>query len=366
MNSVKVIDHNNHFNFFRLLFALQVVYSHSSEWLKIHEGGGMIDSFIHLFPGVPLFFLVSGFLVTDSYLNSQNLKEYFIKRGLRIYPALFINILILEFAMYIGGNINSGISVFQYIGYFIGYVLTAAIGIAGVIVGLKAGTDIYNYTGFFQTYPSGVLWTLTVELTFYLVLPFLLSIKNIKLRNIILLGLFFASMIIPAIADENFYTASKINKLLEIIVLPYLWIFIIGMVMRLYWVEIKKYFIGYGVYYFAFYLLYCVVVGYFGDGLGNYKRGLELTTVIQIILLAFAMFSFAFSYTHIKINRKLDLSYSTYLYHMLIVQILISLNIMGSGYLYLVVIGATFIIAYLSWTYIEKPMLNLKKVRKIQ
>jgi peptidoglycan/LPS O-acetylase OafA/YrhL len=34
--------------------------------------------------------------------------------------------------------------------------------------------------------------------------------------------------------------------------------------------------------------------------------------------------------------------------------------------LYLVVIGATFAIAYLSWTYIEKPMLNFKKVRKTQ
>ena len=38
LNPAKVIDHNNHLNFFRLLFALQVVYSHSSEWLKIHEG----------------------------------------------------------------------------------------------------------------------------------------------------------------------------------------------------------------------------------------------------------------------------------------------------------------------------------------
>lgn len=35
----KVIDHNNHLNFFRLLFALQVVYMHSSHWLELPKGG---------------------------------------------------------------------------------------------------------------------------------------------------------------------------------------------------------------------------------------------------------------------------------------------------------------------------------------
>ena len=33
---------------------------------------------------------------------------------------------------------------------------------------------------------------------------------------------------------------------------------------------------------------------------------------------------------------------------------------MNSWYLYFIVIGATFCIAYLSWTYIEKPMLKFK------
>lgn len=70
---------------------------------------------------------------------------------------------------------------------------------------------------------------------------------------------------------------------------------------------IKKYFLGYGFYYLALYLLYSFLVLNFGDGLG----------------------------------------------------------IMGGGYLYLVVIGVTFAMAYLSWTFVEKPMLNFKKVRNI-
>ena len=339
---------------------------HSSHWLELPKGGVMFD-FLALFPGVPLFFMVSGFLITDSYLNSQNLKEYFAKRGLRIYPALALNILILEIAMYLGGNINDGISIFSYIGYFITYIFSAASGIAGTLFGLKYDV-LYNHTGFFSTYPSGVLWTLTVELSFYVLLPMVLIFKNSIMRNTLLAFLTILSIVITfyisSYGAKEFYASSALGKLSEISIFPYFWIFGLGVFMRLYWSEIKKYFVAYGIYYFGIYLIYCIAITYIFGDLGNYKTQLHIVTIVQTILLAFALFSMAFSYTHIKFNRKLDLSYSTYLYHMLIVQILIGFGISGSGYLYLVVVGGTFVIAYLSWTYVEKPMLSLKKVKR--
>ncbi len=335
---------------------------HSTEWLKIPLiWGGYVDKFIQLFPGVPLFFLVSGFLITDSYLSSKNLKEYFIKRGFRIYPALFVNILVLEIFMWIGGNLND-VSILKYIGYFILYVITASNGIAGSIFGLKSDM-IYNYGGFFSNYPSGVLWTLSVELSFYLVLPFILGIRKTNVRFLIMFCLFCVSLVIPAIADDKFYQSSNLNKLLELIFLPFIWIFIVGIAIRLYWSNLKEHLIKNSLYYFMFYLLFCYCAINFGGGLGNYKKGLEILTIIQIILLAFAMFGLAFSFTNFKVIRKTDLSYSTYLYHMLVVQILISLGYSGDKILYFVVIGSTFMIAYFSWTFIEEPILNLKKLR---
>lgn len=355
----KIVDHNNHFNVFRLLFALQVVYMHTSHWLELPKGGVMFD-FLALFPGVPLFFMVSGFLITDSYLNSTSIKSYAVKRGLRIYPALALNILILEFAMYVGGNMSgSTISLFQYIGYLFAYISTAAAGIGSTMAGFK-GAELFNNAGFFHDYPSGVLWTLTVELSFYVLLPMVLFFQNSKVRNTLLILLFLVAIFISSQASKEFYESSKFHILLSISVLPYVWIFGIGVFMRLYWVQIKKYFIGYGLYWFGLYLAYCVVMTYAFGGLGNYKTGLSIETIIQTILMAFAMFSMAFSFTHIKINRKIDLSYSTYLYHMLFVQILIGFGITGSAYLYIVVLTATLAVAYLSWTYVEKPMLKLK------
>ena len=266
--------------------------------------------------------------------------------------------------MYVGKNFND-ISVLKYVEYFVLYVITAASGIAGFIIGIK-NDALYNYDGFFSSYPSGVLWTLSVELSFYILLPFILCIKKAIIRNLLLVFLFFTSMIIPAIADENFYSASNLNKLLAFICLPFLWIFIIGMVMRLYWLDIKKYLVDYGLFYIAFYLIFCFVAIEFGNGLGDYKRGLEISTVFQIFLLALAMFSMAFSYTNLKMARSTDLSYSTYLYHMLIVQILISLGFGGSLWLYLIVVAATLAIACISWNFIEKPALKLKQIKVIK
>ncbi len=325
-------------------------------------GGGMILNFLSFFPGVPLFFMVSGFLITDSYLNSKSLKKYAIKRILRIYPALFLNILILEFAMYIGGNMaNMSISLLEYIVYFFVYIVTASSSLAHFIIGAPSGVqDIYNYTAFFSTYPSGVLWTLSVELSFYFLLPILLMLKNEKLRNMVLFAFIFLSLAISSYATKDFYTSSNIAKLLYIVVLPYFWIFAIGIFIRLYWQNIQKYFIGYGVFYLIFYLIFCLFAYKFGHIYTTYRNDLNILTVLQTIFLSFAMFSMAFSYTKMKLNRNLDLSYSFYLYHMLIVQILISFGSIGIWYLYFVVIGFTLCIAYISWIFIEKPMLKLK------
>lgn len=41
------------------------------------------------FPGVPIFFAISGFLISASWERSNSLRKYFKNRFLRIYPALW-------------------------------------------------------------------------------------------------------------------------------------------------------------------------------------------------------------------------------------------------------------------------------------
>jgi len=358
------INRNNHLNLFRLLFALQVVYMHSSAWLHLPKGGAMTFDLLGLFPGVPLFFLTSGFLITDSYLNSNSLKTYAMKRGLRIYPALFINILILEFAMYLGGNMqNFNISFLKYIEYLFAYISTASSGSATTLLGVN-GSDIYTMNGFFKAYPSGVLWTLTIEITFYIALPviFMFHRKNKYFTLIILSTLFIGSIFISGIASQEFYKSTNMHQLLEITFLPFAWMFIIGVMARLYWNTIKVYLVNKGLYFLLIYILFSYLTNkYLGSGLWiGYKYNLNFVTVVEVLLLSIAMLSMAFSFTNLKVNLKSDLSYSTYLYHMLVVHIILSSGMTTNGYTYFIIIGITLCIAYLSWNYVEKPMLKFK------
>ena len=43
-----------------------------------------------LFPGVPVFFLISGLLISRSYETNRNLREYAVNRSLRIFPGLVV------------------------------------------------------------------------------------------------------------------------------------------------------------------------------------------------------------------------------------------------------------------------------------
>jgi peptidoglycan/LPS O-acetylase OafA/YrhL len=324
----------------------------------------MTFDILGLFPGVPLFFLTSGFLITDSYLNSNSLKSYAIKRGLRIYPALFINILILEFAMYIGGNMkNFDLSFMQYIEYLFTYISSASSGSATTLLGIN-GSDIYNMDGFFSAYPSGVLWTLTIEITFYIALPFMFILhkKNKLFTVALLIGIAFLSIYISGLASKEFYRLSSIHQLLEITFLPFAWMFIIGVMSRLYWNTIKVYLVNKGLYLLLIYILFSYLTNkYLGSGLWvGYKYNLNFVTVVEVLLLSIAMLSMAFSFTNLKVNLKSDLSYSTYLYHMLVVHIILSSGMTTNGYTYFIIIGITLCIAYLSWNYIEKPMLRFK------
>ena len=64
--------------------------------------------------------------------------------------------------------------------------------------------------------------------------------------------------------------------------------------------------------------------------------------------------------------RKNDISYGIYIYHMPVINLLVYNNIYGFR-AFLITIISTFILAIISWFFVEKPTLRLKKkqLRKI-
>ena len=88
---------NNAFDFVRLVLALIVAYSHAP-----YVGGYGIEPVYFVTYGTVAmyaFFVISGFLITGSFVKSQSAWQYIEKRARRIFPGLWMSLFIYTFVL---------------------------------------------------------------------------------------------------------------------------------------------------------------------------------------------------------------------------------------------------------------------------
>lgn len=125
--------------------------------------------------GVTAFFTLSGFLITTLLLREKtasqsiDIKKFYMRRVLRIWPLYYLVILIgaIFFIKYHTPT--------EHPSYFLAYIFLAG------NVAFTTGKAIWSI---------GPLWSVSVEEQFYLIWPFLIKSRNI-LQNILLLTLAF-------------------------------------------------------------------------------------------------------------------------------------------------------------------------------
>ncbi len=83
----------NALNAWRLTLATGVILSHAYLFIDRHLPAiinvGWVDGF----------FAISGFLITGSWLNKSKARTYFAARALRIYPAVWVCLIVIAFIL---------------------------------------------------------------------------------------------------------------------------------------------------------------------------------------------------------------------------------------------------------------------------
>lgn len=327
---------SNSFDVIRLIAAIQVVIGHSLVHLDIGTSK-VFNNILGWFPGVVILFAISGYLITASAERSASKFEYIKKRLLRIYPALIIcfivTIITISFFIKLNGK--------------------------EILIFSSLHTTFFQwYTpGFLRTYGTGAingsLWTIIVELQFYLfTLIFYKKMKNLSIKKwIIIIGSFlFINIMLPMI--EKFIPTFFYGLLLETFVL-YIYIYLIGAFLYTFKDEILPILIKNFKYIVSIFILWNIINEFLNVNIGEHYN------IITGILLP--IISISLSYILGKHKLKMDLSYGIYLYHMVIINVLVQLNLTKRISSLIVVYVVTILAAILSWTLVEKPFINMKK-----
>lgn len=325
---------------------------HASAHLGLEKTPIEFWNFIYQFPGVPVFFAISGYLVFDSLLRLGSLRRFFIHRDARIYPALILNIALIEILLYAAGQSSFPRESWRVATYFIYYFATASDALAAL---WSRTGGIYDFNGFFHIYPSGVLWTLTVELTFYLSVP-LFALGRTRLVQTILVA---AASVLSFVYQRQLGADLATMKAwpISVFVFPYFWMFGIGMLFRLWrppaWMN----------------LIAVPALMAISAMLALNSNGFEwkveptayasLQTAILSLLAVWLGYS---PFLKSKWLARNDMSYGLYLYHMLIVTALMNVPVADrTRWLLIPVLGGGMLVGLASWWLVERPFMRLAR-----
>ena len=347
----------NNFDVIRLLAALQVLICHARGHLKIQNESldYFVTHFLNFFPGIQIFFFISGFLIYSSFdRNKDNITQFFVNRFLRIYPALWVCflvtvvLLIFEF----NGNIQNLFSI-PMLGWSISQLTFFQFYTPEILRFWGVGT------------PNGSLWSISVEIQYYLIIPilYLLFTKSKTFWLPFSLVFLLCVMTNIYIGQVTLTSPNLVSKFGWVFIVTHLHYFLIGIAINKYWKQLKPFFEHR---FFIWMISYGLFIGIFHFYLGFRLAShwiLSPFNLIGFIMLGGVTFSLAYSFYGIgnKLLKGNDISYGMYIYHMLVLNFLIQRECYFDIQYLFVAIIATSVLATISWRVVEKPSLKLKK-----
>ena len=351
------------FDFLRIGLAILIFYAHTNMALRdngiVNLFGGAGTGITNLMPAhpqslapvdflqsvksrlyilyVPMFFALSGFLVTGSAARTASISTFLKFRALRIFPALTVEVVLS--ALVLGAffstlPLQAYVSNPQFLRYF-GNVL---------------GFVTFELPGVFEGNPaSGLvnpnLWTLPAEFYCYFMMSALMIVGLLRRRHVAFIGMVSLSIIL--IFSSILYGFGLSKSVLRTTAVVY------------------YFFVGASFYIWRDKIPISVPLFIASGALTlMMMRNPTYTFLIPIFLTYVTVYLGHLRVLAMPFMKGRDYSYGIYLYGFPITQAVISLNAdITRPALFAVGLGITAIFAMASWHLIEKPMLALKKQR---
>lgn len=324
------LKRDNNFDILRHFFAFCVVWHHYLVLNDIKFDFPLFEVF-NSDVAVKSFFFISGILIWDSALRTRCLKTYFLKRLTRIYPALLLVLSVCSLIfLAIGAESDNVASYFYFSSVFLTFMQPCVDGVFdnNVICAV-----------------NGSLWTLKLEMAFYIIIAFAVYFLNTKrFQFIIFLSLisFFLDVAYSFGCLDNVPFISQLSNQ----------------------IFFKLYYFGAGVFYY------------------NYKEHINAKILALIFLLSiltqvilsqsmFGTFLFVFSIVvllafyapYVNMSKFGDISYGMYIFHFPLVQFLVFFNLSSGNKVvdFLLFFLVLVVFSKISWDYVEKKCIYRSK-----
>jgi peptidoglycan/LPS O-acetylase OafA/YrhL len=320
---------------------------------------------------VTLFFVLSGFLITYLLLTENaraghiQVQKFYLRRALRIWPLYYL-ILLLGFV---------GLPLFAYVVHFRGYVTTVGAPADPIWVLWAYLFFLTNLTYFGSIYPMGLshLWSIGIEEQYYLTVPVLL--KKFA-RNVAPVLCFVIGFKVLLVFVSDAYQPPPDAPA---------WMNVGDVVLRflVFWRVENMAVGGLGAYVLfsnrqrILNLLFhpisqkIVLALMLGNVFLYNGRQPLMNQALSVVYIVFILNvacnpQFLLKLESRAFNELGRIAYGIYMYHIIIIHVVLMLFPGDNGFLYNLflyplVIGLTVGIAWLSYTYFEQPFLLLKR-----
>lgn len=322
----------NNFDLLRLIFASIVALVHAYA-LSGYSDLGWISLVLSSTFAVKAFFVLSGFLVFMSYERSSSLRSYFIKRIRRIYPAYLTVVILCACLLWP----VSSLPIEQYFsGEWLKYVVANLVFLNFLHPGLPG-----VFEGLALPVVNGALWTLKIEVMFYVSVPILVwlgrGFGRLRMLMFFYLGSVLYAWLLNDLADVR--NSALLRELAR--QLPGQLSYFVGG-------AFFYYFLPWFERYAALFMLAAVSV------LLLYPSPVLEPFALATVVVFFGLFLYAGN-----IGKYGDFSYGIYILHFPIIQVLLQGGWFGGeAYAFLgAIVVLTLLVSVAMWHLVEKRFL---------